>query len=283
MFFSFDFFSSAGFALEMFYLHFEFIAISLGLLLNGCIPLGTYTFHQWKKQREEKTLSTAPPNKEGKKKSFLEPNSILIIGTAILFLINIILSWKWLHQKDIFDLSDFGVASYYFSLLITTFITVVYCLEFSIQKWKRVLYFFIALIGIAAILPEATTKFVSQALNHAKLGGDLLVTMDFQESREITKYQLESNIERIEGKQKSENSASIIGKSHEIARLGESAFRCSAFSQGRLVLETPNYLYVKTIADECDQSDSLSKDASRMIFIEVIDKSKLRRYRLFSN
>lgn len=62
---------------------------------------------------------------------------------------------------------------------------------------------------------------------------------------------------------------------------GRRAFECVAHAQGYLVLDAPEHLYVRVFEDHCDAADSGARNGRAPLFVQVIEKSKLRHYRLY--
>jgi len=167
-----------------------------------------------------------------------------------------------------------------FAGMVALIVTVIYCVDVPIPRWTRLIACFAALGVITVLVPEPVANLVGQALRRAKLGGNLLVTMDYAEARGVNKSELKAARTRVDAALGRKADPQSQDPS-EVSLGGQRAFECVAPAEGYLLLDAPEHLYVRTSPDLCDAADAGGRSGKTALFVQVIDKSRLRQYRLY--
>lgn len=266
-FFSYDYLAQAGFASALMYLQFEIIALLLAIGVAGFFPFLVHTFFKWRRWKKDKE-----PSAEEWGSIRLRFVFGLLMAAANLGAVGLTLSKG--------SGSPFLYVTLGFAALVAVLITVIYCIDARIPRWIRLIGSF-AFLGVATVMfPDDAANFVGQALQRAKLGGNVIVVMDYADSRGVSRQQLEAARTRFLARsgRKQEPKPS---ESDDVLFAGARAFECVAHAQGYLVLDAPEHLYVRVFEDECDAADSGARTGKSPLFVQVIEKSRLRHYRLY--
>lgn len=278
-FYAYDFVSSAGIALELMYIQFELIGLALAMILVGSIPFSLYVMKRYKRLATSRKLNsnelTTDSVNEGRLLLLLVVSAVAVIISNIA-IVGDFFNWRFPSEshKSI-------LPSFLFALYISAFISVVYVLDGLGPKWKKSAVGFGLLFVLSIQFSEGSAILVTTALQRARLGGGILVTLDYSEPRLVSRGDVDEKILKIR-KLRGESVPNPPAPTIEsVIYSGERAFECISPAQGRLILDSPDNLYVQVFADPCDATDANSRHQPTPLFTQVIEKSKLRQYRVF--
>lgn len=278
-FYAYDFVSSAGIALELMYIQFELLGLLFAMLLTGSIPFGLYALKRHRRLVAKRTNISGESTE-----SLIHENRwvlLLKFGAAATLILNITIVGKLFNWSFPSETDQSLLPRFLFALYVSAFVSVVYVLDGPEPKWKKSAIGFVLLFALSILFSEGSTSLVTTALQRARLGGNILVTLDYSEPRQVSKGSLDEKILKTRKLRGETVSNPPVATAESIIRSGERAFECISPAQGYLVLDSPTYLYVQVMADPCDATDARSLNRSKPLFTQVIEKSKLRQYRVY--
>lgn len=282
-FYAYDFVSGAGMALELMYVQFELIGLVLAMSLIGGIPFCFYIYRRQLKlgvmcmQNNELNASPVDVPKEILFVKFLKFCSLFLLA------FNILMTVKWFAGNLSSKNYESVIYTYFFAVCVGVFITTVYFIDIPRPRWQRSVIGFSMLSVMAILFPEGSASIVTIALQRARLGGGILVTLDYSESRLVSKGDLVRRINKIQKSQNQEITNPSPPTPDGLAHEGERSFECVSPAQGKLLLDSPTHLYVQVLADPCDLSDAQASMQTTPLFTQMIEKTKLRQYRIFKS
>lgn len=280
-FYAYDFVSSAGIALELMYIQFEIIGLMFAMLLTGSIPFGLYALKRHRRLAAKRTNISS----ESTESLIHESRWVLLLkfGAAATLILNIAIVGKLFNWTLPSETDQSLLTCFLFALYVSAFVSVVYLLDGPEPKWKKSAMGFALLFALSIVFSERSAGLVTTALQRARLGGNILVTLDYSAPRQVSKGSLDEEILRTRKLRGETVSNPSVATAESMIRSGERAFECISPAQGYLILDSPTHLYVQVMADPCDATDARSLNRSNPLFTQVIEKSKLRQYRLYRN